>query len=79
MWIHFNFNHFSVKLKYEQENLFLNSAFLIKEVLHGRIILVSFCAFLYLSKMIPNKLPDAGLRLEFIDRISALQSNATEK
>lgn len=48
--------------------MILNWVFEIKNALHGGIILVSFDVFLSLSKMIPNELPDVGLRLEFIDR-----------
>ena len=58
-----------LKLKYEKYNLFLNSAFEIKNAFHGRIIFVSFYVFLNLLKMIPNELPDVYLRLTFIDQL----------
>lgn len=59
--------------------MFLNWAFEIKNDMRGKIILVSFDVFLSLSKMIPNELPDVGLRLEFIGHSYSFQSNATDK
>lgn len=50
-----------------------------KNALHARIILVSFHVFLSLSKMLPNELPDVGLRLELVDYSHSFQSNATDK